>query len=92
MNEENSDEYYKSLRTQPHRSSYNKYDCVVTTTPKRAFCVNECEVEYNTESDDSVRDCTVSTCYSSKNNITPERPSIPDSICCEKSQHQNRKR
>ena len=46
MDEENRDKYFRTLIPQPpNHSSYNEYDCVITTA----------EDEYSTESEVSVR-------------------------------------
>ena len=74
MDEENRDKYFRTLIPQPpNHSSYNEYDCVITTA----------EDEYSTESEVSVRVSSTSNGQSSINKITLEKSSIPNSIQCE---------
>ena len=84
MDEENRDKYFRTLIPQPpNHSSYNKYECVITTAPESELCDNECvEYEYSTESEASVRVSSTSNSQSSINKITPEKTSIPNSINC----------
>lgn len=68
---------------QPNHSSCNAYDnkcCVQSTASESAVCDNE--IEYSTESEDSVCLSSESKGHSSKNRITPEQSSVSISIHC----------
>ena len=85
MSEDNNEEYFCTLITQPPHSNYNEYDneqCVQCTVLESAFCDND-NVEYDTESEDYVRVLSTSNGNKAKNIITPERASVPDTIQCE---------
>ena len=85
MDEQNSEEYYNSLYTQPNHSNYNEYDYATTSAPENKFCSNDIEVEIDstTESEASLGPSSKSNANSPNNKITPEKPSIPGSIHCE---------
>ena len=54
MNDNNNEEYFRTLITQPPLNHYNEYDdekCVPVTVLDRVFCDND-EVDCSTESED----------------------------------------
>ena len=85
MDDENRDEYFRSLITQPpHQSNHNEYniDCTEKIMVREsAFC--QSDNEYSTESEVSVQVSSTSNGQSSIDKITPEKTSIPNSIHCE---------
>ena len=85
MDDQNSEEYYNSLYTQPNHSNYNEYDYATTSAPENKFCSNDIEIEIDsyTESEASLGPSSKSNAKSPNNKITPEKPIIPGSIHCE---------
>ena len=82
MSEDNNDEYFRTLITKPQHSNYNDYDneyCVQCTALESSFCDND-NIEYNTDSEDSVRVLSTSNGNKAKNIITPEQASVPTTI------------
>ena len=82
MEEDNNEEYFRTLITQPPQSQYNQYayvDTVPITVLERVFCADD-DVEASTESEHS--ECVVleSNGQKTQNMITPERSSVPVSI------------
>ena len=84
MDEENRDEYFHPLITQPpHHSNYNEYNnqCSEKTTVfKSAFCQSDCESRMDSEV--FVLVSSKSNGHFSKNTVTPDQSTIPDSIHC----------
>ena len=84
MDDENRDEYFRSLITQPpHQSNHNEYNVNCTEkimVRESAFC--QSDNEYSTESEVSVLVSSKSNGHFTKNTVTPDRSIIPDSIHC----------
>jgi len=85
MDEDNNEEYFRTLITQPPQSQYNQYEYVDTvpiTVLERVFCADD-DVEASTESEHS--ECVVleSNGREKQNMITPERSLVPVSIHCD---------
>ena len=85
MDEDNNEEYFRTLITQPPQSHYNQYEYVNSvpiTVLDRVFCDDD-DVDASTESENSVRVLSASNGHITKNRITPEQSSVPVSIQCE---------
>lgn len=84
MDEENRDEYFRSLITQPpNHSNYNQYkneSSKNTTVLESAFYQSDCE--YSTDSEVSVLVSSKSNNHFTKNTVTPDQSTYPDSIQC----------
>ena len=84
MDDENRNEYFRSLITQPPHQS-NHTECNNDCSEKimvceSAFCQSDCE--YSTKSEVSVLVSSKSNGHFTKNTVTPDRSNIPDSIHC----------
>ena len=84
MDDDDNEEYFRTLITQPPHSNYNQYDDeknVPETVLERVFCEDD-DVDYSTESDVSVLVSSQPNGKFVKNTVTPERPFVPSSIHC----------
>ena len=86
MDEDDKEEYFRTLITQPPHSKYNQYDdekCVPETVFERVFCDDD-DVDCSTESEISVLVSSQPNGQFVKNTVTPEHSFIPSSIDCSK--------
>ena len=86
MNDNNNEEYFRTLITQPPLNHYNEYDdekCVPVTVLDRVFCDDD-EVDCSTESEDSVQVLSISNGQSKKKRTTSKQSSVPVTIQCKK--------
>ena len=81
MDEENRDEYFRSLITQPPNELTNK-SCEINTVLESAFCQSTSDCEYSTDSEVSVLVSSQSNGHFAKNTVTPDRSTYPEAIKC----------